>query len=241
MKLGLIGTGLMGAPLAKKILDAGYELNVYNRTKTKVLEIEKYGGKVYSEINQLIKESDAIILILSNYDAIYETLFDSGVNEFDSKIIIQMSTIAPNESIELHNKILKLRGEYFEAPVLGSIPQIVNGELIVLVGSEIEQFEKWKKLFASFSNNILHVGEVGKAAAMKLALNQLIISETVAFSMSLGFVRENELDVNQFMDILRNSALYASTFDKKLDNMLNRDFSNPNFPLKHLLKDLDLM
>ena len=76
---------------------------------------------------------------------------------------------------------------------------------------------------------------------MKLALNQLIISETVAFSMSLGYLREKNLNVDTFMEILRGSALYAPTFDKKLDKMLDRNFEAPNFPVKHLLKDLDLM
>ena len=87
----------------------------------------------------------------------------------------------------------------------------------------------------------MHIGKIGDAAAMKLALNQLIVSETIAFSMSVGYLRENNLDVDVFMQILRGSALYAPTFDKKLPNMIDRDFSNPNFPVKHLLKDLDLI
>jgi len=241
MKLGLIGTGLMGKPIAHKLIEANYDLNVYNRTKSKTDELVKLGAKAYTDILEFVENTDAIIIMLSNYDAIDEVLFGSNIGNFENKIIIQMSTIAPSESIELNSRITKLRGEYFEAPVLGSIPQILSGELIVLVGSDEKQFSKWENMFNAFSKKILHIGKIGQASAMKLALNQLIVSETVAFSMSLGFVRENNLDVDTFMEILRNSALYAPTFDKKLSNYLDRNFDDPNFPVKHLLKDLDLM
>lgn len=241
MKLGLIGTGLMGKPIAQKIIEANYNLNVFNRTFSKTESLIKLGAKSFTNLKEFINNTDTLILMLSNFDAINEVLFDSKISSFENKIIIQMSTIAPTESIELEQKIKKLRGEYFEAPVLGSINQILNSELIVLVGSTEKQFAKWESLFKSFSKNILHIGKIGKASAMKLALNQLIISETIAFSMSLGFVREENLDVDTFMQILRNSALYAPTFDKKLQNYLSRNFESPNFPVKHLLKDLDLI
>jgi 3-hydroxyisobutyrate dehydrogenase len=241
MKLGLIGTGLMGKPIAQKLIEAKYELNIFNRTLSKTESLVKFGAKAYSDILEFAENTDVIILMLSNYDAIDEVLFGSNIGNFENKTIIQMSTIAPTESVELNSRITKLRGEYFEAPVLGSIPQILSNELIVLVGSSQKQFSKWGNIFKAFSKKILHIGDIGNASAMKLALNQLIISETVAFSMSLGFVRENNLSVDTFMEILRNSALYAPTYDKKLPNYLNRNFEDPNFPVKHLLKDLDLM
>lgn len=241
MKLGLIGTGLMGKPIAQKLVESNHKLNIYNRTKSKTAELAKLGAVAFSDIIEFMQETDAIILMLSNYDSIDEVLFGSNIGNFENKTIIQMSTISPTESVELNSRIKRLRGSYFEAPVLGSIPQILNGELIVLVGSSNEQFSKWKNIFDTFSNKVLHIGEIGQAAAMKLALNQLIISETVAFAVSLGFVRENNLNVETFMEILRNSALYAPTFDKKLPNYLSGNFDSPNFPVKHLLKDLDLM
>ena len=241
MNIGLVGTGLMGKPLSEKIIKSGNSLNIYNRTLSKTIELEKIGARVSKNMYSLVKESDVIILMLSNYDAVYQVLFESNVGHYEGKTVIQMSTIAPAESKELKRRIINLRGDYFEAPVLGSIPQIIAGELIVLVGGTEEQYKKWQYLFSIFSNKILHIGEIGDASAMKLALNQLIVSETVAFSMSLGYLRENNLDVNTFMEILRGSALYAPTYDKKLPNMMERNFTNPNFPVKHLLKDLDII
>jgi len=241
MKYGLIGIGLIGRPLAEKIMEANYSLNIYNRTKSKLVDLKIKDGNVYSNIVKIVKDSDTVLLMLSDNDAINEVLFNSNIGNYEGKTIIQMGTIAPEESLEIGRRVTKMGGNYFEAPVLGSIPQIKNGELIVLVGGDIEYYNRWKSFFSVFSNKVLHIGKVGDASAMKLALNQLIISETVAFSMSIGYLREKKINTETFMQILRGSALYAPTFDKKLPNMLERNFENPNFPLKHLLKDLDLI
>jgi len=130
--------------------------------------------------------------------------------------------------------------EYLEAPVLGSIPEARAGSLLLMVGATDEQFERLGALFSALGENPLHVGIVGRAAALKLAMNQLIAGLTSSFALSLGFIQREGVEVDQFMQVLRNSALYAPTFDKKLNKMLDGDFANPNFPLKHLAKDVDL-
>lgn len=248
MKIAFLGTGLMGFPMAKRLCAAGYELNVYNRSKNKAEELVNFNANVCDTPAEAIINSDTVIIMLSDYYAVCSTLFNlqnnsvsGSKNILKGKTVIQMSTISPDENILLKDRIEKLGAEFFEAPVLGSLPQIEAGKLVVLVGSEKDQFEKYKDLFNNFGDDIIHFGEVGKASSAKLALNQMIISLTSAFSMSLGYVMNMGVDVEKFMSVLRKSALYAPTFDKKLDNMLNRDFKNPNFPVKHLLKDAKLM
>ncbi len=240
MKIGLIGTGLMGKPMGLRLLESGFDLSVYNRTRGKTIPLAEKGAKVFDTPAELIIDSDVIILMLAHYEAIKEVLFTENAG-FNGKTVIQMSTISPRESSELNVKIKQSGGEYLEAPVLGSIPQATKGELIIMVGSTIPQFKSFNNLFDVLGGKVVHAGEVPKAAALKLALNQLIITETAAFAMSLGYVRQTKVDVNIFMDILRGSALYAPTFDKKLERYLNRNFENPNFPVKHLLKDLKLI
>ena len=93
---------------------------------------------------------------------------------------------------------------------------------------------------ARLGTDVRHVGNVGSAAALKLALNQLIGSLTAAFATSLAYVRAEGLDAETFMEILRPSALYAPTFDKKLGRMLDAEYANPTFPLRLLRKDIDL-
>ena len=86
-----------------------------------------------------------------------------------------------------------------------------------------------------------YIGAVGKASALKLALNHLIAMHAVGMSLSLGIVQKNNIDVDVFMRILKSSALYAPMFEKKLPNWLDREYENPNFSTKHLLKDVELI
>jgi len=109
-----------------------------------------------------------------------------------------------------------------------------------MVGASEAQFARFEPLLRVFSEKPTLIGPVGQAAAMKLAFNQLIAGLTASFSLSLGLIQKEGVRVEQFMDMLRDSALFAPTFDKKLLRMLERDYENPNFPTRHLLKDTDL-
>ncbi len=241
MKISFIGTGLMGNPLAEKLLEAGYKISVYNRSIEKTENLKKLGAIVFKESTESIKSSDTIFLMVSDGKVVESILFpDSDPPELKEKTIVQMSTISPKEGIQLADKVLRAGGSYVEAPVLGSIQQVKESSLFVMLAGDVKVIEEYKPLLKLFGE-LIYVGGVGKAAALKLALNQLIASLTSAFSISLGIVLKENIDVNIFMDILRRSALYAPTFDKKLTNMLNRNFQPTNFPTKHLLKDVNLV
>lgn len=179
--------------------------------------------------------------MMSDAAAIEATLLSDAAKDYlVNRTIIQMGTIAPTQSQTIRDGVVDAGGEYLEAPVLGSIPQVKTGELLVMVGSTQAQFERYNELLKCYSPQPMYVGEVGTAAAMKLALNQLIAGLTSTFALSLSFVQQQGVNVEQFMDVVRSSALYAPTFDKKLDRMRDRNFDSPNFPTKHLLKDTDL-
>lgn len=240
MKISLFGTGLMGKPMGKRLIDAGHDLTVYNRTKSKTEELKNAGAKVADHPDNAVKASDVLITMLSDYNAVSGTLFKETENNFRGKKLIQMSTITPSESILLKDRIEALGGEYLEAPVLGSTPQATNGELIIMVGAAENQFKEFKTIFETLGKKIILMGEVGKASSTKLAMNQLIASLAASFSTSLAFAREKEVDLEKFMDILRASPLYAKAFDAKLENYLNDNYEPVHFPVKHLLKDVNL-
>jgi 3-hydroxyisobutyrate dehydrogenase len=240
MRIGIIGTGLMGFPMAMRLLETGYPVIVYNRTTSKVEPLREAGATVAGTPQGLIATSDCILLMLTNQDAIESVLFRSEFQSFLSgKTIISMGTISPTDSKTIQQDILKAGGNYLEAPVLGSIPEAKAGTLQIMVGSTETQFHQWFDLL-KFLGEPKYIGEVGSAAALKLALNQLIASLTTAFALSLNFVQQQGVDLELFMEILRKSALYAPTFDKKLQRMLEENYENPNFPTKHLLKDTNL-
>lgn len=239
MKVAVFGMGLMGEPMVLKLASKGIEVMAYNRSPEKLVSLQTQDIPITQNSLEAIAFADCLILMLTNYQAIEEVIFAHETN-LNGKTIIQMGTIAPDESQKLLAEIEVRGGEYLEAPVLGSIPEVKTGKLLVMVGAKESQFKKWRELLEYFSPQPLLVGEVGKAAALKLALNQMIAGLTSTFALSLSFVQQQGVDVNTFMTILRDSALYAPTFDKKFTRMSESNFANPNFPTKHLLKDINL-
>ncbi len=241
MKVGFLGTGLMGLPMAQRLLGANIELVAYNRTPEKLAPLQEAGSAIASTPDQVIAASECVILMLTNAAAIQNVLLSEASRQhLAGRTVIQMGTITPTESKAIRDEVVAAGGDYLEAPVLGSIPEAQAGKLIVMVGGSTEQFKRWSDLLGNFGSEPMLMGAVGTAATVKLALNQLIASLSSAFALSLGFVERQGVDVELFMQILRNSTLYAPTFDKKLQRMRDRNYSNPNFPTKHLLKDTNL-
>jgi len=239
IKVAVLGMGLMGNPMVVRLTQAKIPVIAYNRTPAKLQSLKTEGIPVTSNIHEAIAFGDVIILMLSDIAAIQEVIFDSGV-DLEGKTIIQMGTIAPGESKGLYVTINEKGGEYLEAPVLGSIPEVKSGKLLVMVGGEKSLFRRHEELLTHFSPKPLFIGDVGTASALKLALNQMIAGLTSTFALSLSYIEQQGVEVDTFMEILRNSALYAPTFDKKLQRICDRNFDNPNFPTKHLLKDIGL-
>jgi 3-hydroxyisobutyrate dehydrogenase len=241
VRISLLGTGLMGQPMAERLLASGYEVVVYNRTREKAEQLRGRGAVIAEQPSEAIRSAQCVVLMLADAQAIQQVLFSKGARSaVAGRTVIQMGTITPRESQAVHRDVEAAGGEYLEAPVLGSTPEARAGNLIVMVGASSGQFERWSGLLQCFGPTPHLVGTVGQAAAMKLALNQLIASLTGAFALSLGLILRDQVPVDTFMTILRKSAVYAATFDKKLSRLLNRDYANPNFPTRHLLKDVNL-
>lgn len=237
--IGFVGTGLMGSPMALGLLGAGFSVQVYNRTPEKLAPLIAAGGTAAGSVAALVRSVDRLVLMLTDGTAIRELLLTPAV-DFQGKTVVQMGTIAPQESRDLAVAIGDRGGMYLEAPVLGSIPEATAGKLLVMVGGDPAVMAANLDILRVFGPEPQHIGPVGTAAALKLALNQLITSLTSAFSLSHGFCQREGVPMEALMGILRSSALYAPTFDKKLDRMNRRQFDHPNFPTKHLLKDTRL-
>jgi len=241
VKVAVLGLGLMGAPLAGRLLETGAQVVVWNRTGAKAQQLQDRGAIAVDSVTTALERSEVAIAMVSDGAALREILLtDPARSALAGKTIIQMGTIAPDESRAIAAEVTAAGGEYLEAPVLGSIPEAKQGTLLLMVGSTAEQFARWRPLLQTFGPEPLHAGPVGAGAALKLAMNQLIVTLTTGFAASLGLVQREGVPVEAFLSILRSSALYAPTFDKKLQRMLDRNFENPNFPTKHLLKDANL-
>lgn len=240
MRISFIGIGLMGNPMAGRLLDAGYDLYAYNRSPEKTNSLKEKGAKIAFTPNEAINLSNIVITMLTNAEAVNKMLFSNNEQDYTGKTVIQMSTILPEESFQIYKRIKSAKGDYIEAPVLGSIPQATEGKLFILTAGEEKIINNYSELLGRMGQ-IHYFGEIKKAAAVKLALNQLIASLAVSFSTSLGIIQREGIEVEKFMELLRKSPLYAPTYDAKLNNYISRDFAKANFPVKHLLKDVNLV
>lgn len=241
MRIAVIGMGLLGQAVAERLHGQGQAVTIYNRTVAKTEPLRARGLAVALSPADALAASDCALLFLTDAAAIRSVLFASAPPEaLRNRTIIQMGTISSEESLALRDAVAEARGDYCEAPVLGSIAEAKAGSLIVMVGGTQDQLVRWNPVFRSLSPAPALIGPVGQAATLKLALNHLIAAELTAFAASLGLVQRSGISVDHFMAILKTSALFAPAFEKKLPRLLARTYDNPNFPTTHLLKDVNL-
>lgn len=240
--VAFFGTGLMGRPMASRLLAAGFPVRVWNRTLDKALPLARQGAVVVSSPAEALSGASLLVLMLADKAAIDQALERAGLLEqLAGKTVLQMGTIGPGESRQLAQQLQQAGAQYVEAPVLGSVREAEAGELIVMVGGDRALFQELKPFLGCFARELRYVGPIGQAAALKLALNQLIAALNVAYATSLRLVERAGVDVVLFVQIVRQSALYAPTFDRKLPAMRERRFTPVNFPARHMLKDVRLV
>lgn len=238
--IALIGIGLMGQALGEHLLNKQQVLTVFNRSPEKTVDLVQRGAKLAVSAQDAAQQSEFCLLFLSDAHAINSILDTIEEKALSNKTWIQMGTIAPDESRAIEQRILNAGGRYLECPVLGSLPEARTGQLILMAAGERTCFDRCFPLLKLIGPDPKWFGEMGKASTVKLAMNQLIAGLTSSFALSLGLIEKEQVDVDQFMTVVRDSALYAPTFDKKLERMTDGNFDNPNFPTKHLAKDTDL-
>ncbi|TQV62450.1 MAG: NAD(P)-dependent oxidoreductase [Halothiobacillaceae bacterium] len=241
MKISLLGTGLLGSAVVERLLARGHEVTVWNRSADKAKALAGRGARLAPTAAEALAAADVTLLFLADRAAIEAVLLSDATRPaLAGTTLLQMGTIGPADSQALDRVLTAAGARHAECPVLGSLPEARSGALILMYGGDEALFGQLTPMLLDLGPEPGRIGAVGQAAALKLAMNQLIASETAAFAMSLALVKAHGVAVDDFMRILRGSALYAPTFDKKLGRMLSGDFSGPNFPLDHLIKDLRL-
>jgi 3-hydroxyisobutyrate dehydrogenase len=241
-KIGWIGLGNMGNPMAKNLLKANYEVTVYNRTKEKEKELIKLGATSAANPQELIEKCDIVFTMLTNDDAVKEVfLNETGLlsKPKTNKLIINMSTISPETSRDIAEISSIQQMGFLEAPVSGSVKPAQDATLIILVGGSAENYEKAKPLFDVLGKTSLLLGEVGVGSSAKLAINYFLalniqgLAETVLFAEKNGVSRENMLT------IVNQGACGNGITNIKTPSLLSNQYPAA-FSLKYLYKDLNL-
>ena len=230
--VALLGSGLLGEAIGRRLLDQGVELKVWNRTPERCQTLIQEGAHATPELSSLAEGCSTVITVLRDGPVTQAVVEELG--DLRGCCLMPMGTMGVTEIRSLAEQIQHQNGHCLEAPVLGSKPQALKGELLVMAGGEPVLFDRQRPLLEHLSQEPMLVGPIGSGAATKLALNQLIASLTHGYSLALRLVQASGLDVDSFMDVLRPSALYAPTVDKKLKRML-ADAMLDNVALKDLL------
>ena len=236
--IALLGTGLLGTAIAQRLLEQGHQLRVWNRTPAKTAGLVDAGASLIGALKGAARGCDTVITVLRDGPCSAEVIAELG--QLDGAVLMGMGTMGIGESRGLEQQVQQQGGAYLEAPVLGSKPEALKGTLLVMAGGNEATFLRQQPLLADLSLEPRLMGPVGSGMASKLALNQLIASLTHGFSVALRLIQAADVPVQDFMEVLRPSAVYALTYDKKLERMLSGHYSNPNFSTALLRKDLAL-
>ena len=236
--IALLGTGLLGEAIGRRLLEQGVTLKVWNRTTAKCQPLLEHGAALIDNLDGAAKGCQAVITVLRDGPVSAEVIADLG--DLDAICCLPMGTMGISESRQLEVQVQGKNGTYLEAPVLGSKSEALNGSLLVMAGGDPAVFQQQLPVLRLLAADPKWMGPTGSGAASKLALNQLIGSLTHGYSLALRLVQASGLEIERFMEVLRPSALYAPTVDKKLERMITNDFTNPNFSTALLRKDLKL-
>jgi 3-hydroxyisobutyrate dehydrogenase-like beta-hydroxyacid dehydrogenase len=239
-KIGFIGMGIMGYPMAANIHKKGYELMVYNRTKEKTRTLAETGVLVADTPAELNDWADTIILMLTGPEAIDAVLYsENGILSADvaGKIRINMSTVSPSYTKKLNTCFESVEAIFIDAPVSGSKKPAIDGSLIILAGGQQETVNKLEPLFLCMGQKILYCGEAGSGAAMKMTINLLLALMMEGLCESLNLAQRLNLDKDLVLESILAGPLGCGLFKLKSE-MLKRDEFPVQFPLKHMAKDL---
>lgn len=244
MKVGIVGTGLMGSQIAERLLEIGYEVFIYNRNKNKARSLIKKGGIWASSSRELGEKCKLVILCLTDGAATKEVCLGSDglLNYSKGDLVVgNLSTISPTESAEIAQIMKRRKIHFFQMPVMGGPDLARKGELIAILSGEKGCIDMNMKIIRDIARTVFYVGKTdGLANYIKLALNLNIAMIGIALSESIIYIRKAGLDPNIFVEILNSTYFKTSLSEKKGPKMVKNNFE-PRFHLRNMLKDLRLL
>lgn len=238
-KIGFIGLGIMGRPMAKNLLKAGYALTVYDKFAN-CDELSALGAKVAASNKEVAAQSDIVITMLPNSPHVREAVLgENGVVDGAraGTILVDMSSIAPGVSQEIAAAVKAKGVIMLDAPVSGGEPKAIDGTLAIMVGGDPQAFATVKPLLEKMGSSVVHVGDVGAGNVTKLA-NQVIVALNIA-AVSEAFVLATKAGVNPqaVFDAIKGGLAGSTVMNAKIPMILDGNFK-PGFRIELHIKDL---
>ena len=243
MKLGFIGLGIMGRPMALNLRRAGHALWVYGRRAETMKPLAGAGATACASPQEVAANADVIFIIVSDTPDVEQVILgEQGVihGARPGAVVVDMSTISPAATRVFAEKLVQRGVEMLDAPVSGGETGAVNATLSIMVGGKAKTFEKVKPLFECLGKNIVHVGDHGAGQVAK-ACNQIVVSMTIeGVSEALTFARRNGVDAAKVREALMGGSAGSKILEAHGKRILDNDFK-PGFTVKLHQKDLRIV
>jgi 2-hydroxy-3-oxopropionate reductase len=238
-KIGFIGIGLMGLPMAKNILKAGYNLKAFNRSKEKAEKLKEFGAKISLTIDDAVKDSDVVITMLTDDTAINEVMDSSNFleNLKSDAVVIDMSSIKPTTATKHGENLNSKNINYLDAPVSGGTIGAEEASLAIMVGGEQKVFDKAEDILKTMGNPTL-VGPLGSGQVSKLA-NQIIVGLTIgAVAEAITLCEKAGANPNKMIKALSGGWADSKILQTHGKRMIDKDFTPKGRTSVHL-KDMN--
>ena len=242
-KIGWIGTGIMGNPMAKHLVNAGCKLNVYNRTKEKAAELISMGATWLDSPAEIAASSDVIVTIIGFPKDVEECYFgEYGIFKKikPGTILIDMTTTRPSLAIKISEQAGKAGAEFIDAPVSGGQVGAIGGTLSIMIGGKKEVVDSVLPLFQAFGKNMIYQGKAGSGQHTKMC-NQVTIAGTmIGVCEGLIYGAKAGLDLNTMLESITKGAAGCWTLDVLAPKVVKGDYA-PGFSVDNFVKDLTII
>jgi 3-hydroxyisobutyrate dehydrogenase-like beta-hydroxyacid dehydrogenase len=241
-KVGFVGLGLMGTPMATNLVKAGFPLQVWNRAADKAEALAAIGATRTVTATDAARGADFVIVMVADDAALDSVLFgESGLSRGLKRgaVLVNCSTTSPAMSYRAATALRSISVRYLEAPVMRSVQAAREGKLQMLIGGSREDFAKAEAVLRIMASDIHYIGEIGKATTMKITLNLLAAAMAQGYAEFFVLARKTGIPFETMMEVLHVSPVDSQLFRSAEQTVVNPG-GRPNFYLKHLLKDVNL-
>ena len=243
VKIGLVGTGMLGEAVGLHLLKSGHSLTAYNRTKSKTSNLEKNGAVVSDTPKEAAGLSELVITCVKDANAVDEVLFaKNGIvaGKHDGLVIADMSTINPKSAIQDSKSLAEEGISSLEIPVMGGPNVAIDGKLVLMASGGKDVFDKYKQVFDTIANKTFFLGKSGSAHSIKIAMNLQISLLALALSEGITLTKKAGFEPEKFLEILNSTYFKTGMSENKAHKMIKGEFE-PTFTLKNLKKDLGII
>jgi 3-hydroxyisobutyrate dehydrogenase-like beta-hydroxyacid dehydrogenase len=242
-KLGFVGIGYMGRPIAQRLLEAGFKVMAYDRDRSKANELVHFGGTVAESVAELSSSCDVVLSSLPNDESVLDVYRGpDGVfaNARRGALAIELSTEYPETSKTLAQLGSERGVDVLDVTISGSTPAAEQGALILFGGGDQGRFDAAESIFRVIARKWFYLGPSGSGATMKLVVNSLLGIGMQAIAEAVALGEKAGLDRKRVLDVLSQTAVVAPAHLGKLQRAINNDYT-PQFPLRLMNKDFGLI